>query len=116
MNFVLFWATISFNEKLLLKFNKRLKINAEYYKQKILATYLLRHADRLYLKRLDVSAIFHSVASIQNNAGMNSYQLPGVYQARRLAIFFSRFKFFRIYNAKNDIVCLAIFDNVGESR
>ena len=48
---------MSHNEKLRQKFiNEGLKIDAEYYKQKVLATHLLLHADRLHPKKeLDVS-------------------------------------------------------------
>ena len=50
-NSIMVWAAVSHNEKLSLKFmHKGLQINAEYYKQEILAAHLLPNADRLYPK------------------------------------------------------------------
>ena len=49
-------------------------------------------------KEMDVSGRFGIVALIQNNAGMNLYQLPGVSQGRRLAAFFTGSKSFRLLN------------------
>ena len=50
---ILLWFGLqSHNGKLPLKFIvKVIKINAEHYKQKVLATHLLPHADRLYPKK-----------------------------------------------------------------
>lgn len=47
------WAPVPNNGKLPLKFiHKGVKVNAEYYKQEILATHLLPHADKLHPKRI----------------------------------------------------------------
>ena len=49
---VMVWFAMSCNGKLPLKFiDKRLKISAEYYKQKILATHLFPYVDKLYPKK-----------------------------------------------------------------
>lgn len=51
-NSVMVWAAVSHNGKLPLKFiDKGVKINAEYYKQEVLTTHLLPHANRLYPKK-----------------------------------------------------------------
>ena len=51
-NSVMIWGEVSNNGKLPLKFiDKGVKINAEFYKQGILATHLLLKVDRLYPKK-----------------------------------------------------------------